>query len=83
MMLITMKWKHTIEWSWYTTFCIIWGLLVICFIVHFVFFLSIGETVVDYIRKKTSKSQLAGGVWLATYLGGFSGIPMWFFYIIC
>lgn len=55
-MLITMRWKNTIHWSWYTTFSIAWGLLVICFIVHFVFLLSIGETLIDFYKKKTNKT---------------------------
>ncbi|CAD8054218.1 unnamed protein product [Paramecium primaurelia] len=83
LMLITMRWKSTIYWSWYTTFSIAWGLLVICFIVHFVFLLSIGETLIDYYKQKTTKTQLIGGIWLTFYLCGFSGIPMWFCYIIC
>ncbi|CAD8134611.1 unnamed protein product [Paramecium octaurelia] len=83
LMLITMRWKCTIYWSWYTTFSIAWGLLVIFFIVHFVFLLSIGETLIDYYKKKTTKIQLIGGIWLTFYLCGFSGIPMWFCYIVC
>ncbi|CAD8051428.1 unnamed protein product [Paramecium sonneborni] len=83
LMLITMRWKCTIYWSWYTTFSVAWGLLVICFIVHFVFLLSIGETLIDYYKKKTTKTQLVGGIWLTFYLCGFSGIPMWFCYILC
>ncbi|CAD8136209.1 unnamed protein product [Paramecium octaurelia] len=77
-MLITMKHTKTITWNWYSVFSISWGLLIISFIVYFVFLLSMGETIMDYVRNRTTKSQLIGGLWLSFYMNSFSILPMWF-----
>ncbi|CAK60511.1 unnamed protein product (macronuclear) [Paramecium tetraurelia] len=77
-MLMTMKQTKTINWNWYSVFSISWGLLILSFIVYFVFLLSIGETIVDFIRKRTTKTQLIGGLWLSLYMNSFSIFPMWF-----
>ncbi|CAD8076659.1 unnamed protein product [Paramecium sonneborni] len=77
-MLITMKVTKTITWNWYSVFSISWGLLIISFIVYIVFLLSIGETIVDYVRNRTTKSQLIGGIWFSLYMNSFSIFPMWF-----
>ncbi|CAD8054382.1 unnamed protein product [Paramecium sonneborni] len=77
-MLITMKLTKTITWNWYSVFSISWGLLIISFIVYFVFLLSIGETIVDYVRNRSNKTQLIGGIWFSLYMNSFSILPMWF-----
>ncbi|CAK72769.1 unnamed protein product (macronuclear) [Paramecium tetraurelia] len=77
-MLITMKRTKAITWNWYSVFSISWGLLIISFIVYFVFLLSMGETIMDYVRNRTTKSQLIGGLWLSFYMNSFSILPMWF-----
>ncbi|CAD8138664.1 unnamed protein product [Paramecium pentaurelia] len=77
-MLVTMKHTKTITWNWYSVFSISWGLLIISFIVYFVFLLSIGETIMDYVRNRTTKTQLIGGLWFSLYMNSFSILPMWF-----
>lgn len=55
-MLVTMKHTETITWNWYSVFSISWGLLIISFIVYFVYLLSVGETIIDYLKNKSTKS---------------------------
>jgi len=56
-MITTLKITGTIKWNWYSIFSITWGLLIIAFIIHFVFLLSVGEALIDYAKKKISSSQ--------------------------
>ncbi|CAD8049078.1 unnamed protein product [Paramecium sonneborni] len=83
LMLILFKWKGVLEWNWFVIFSVAWSLLVIFFIFHLILILSIIEIMHDYLLRRASKSQIIGSVWLILYFCSFSGIPMWFCYIIC
>lgn len=56
-MIATLRATQTLKWNWYSVFSITWGLLIIGFIIHFVFFLSVGEALIDYARNKINPSQ--------------------------
>ncbi|CAD8051678.1 unnamed protein product [Paramecium sonneborni] len=83
LMFIIFKWKGMIDWNWFVIFSVSWSLLVILFIFHLILILSIIEITHDYLLRRATKSQLIGSVWLILYFFSFSGIPMWFCYIIC
>lgn len=55
-MIVTLRMTDVIKWNWYSVFSISWGLLIIAFIVHFVFVLSVGEALIDYARNKITPS---------------------------
>ncbi|CAD8148347.1 unnamed protein product [Paramecium pentaurelia] len=83
LLMILIKLKNMIDWNWFVVFSVAWSLLVIFFIFHLILILSIIEIIHDYLIKRATKSQIIGSFWLILYFFGFSGIPMWFCYIIC